>query len=146
MDKQVERSIMIMLPQWGAPIQPRSRACCLLTNPNALYRNTQMTVTAAPRSSHAFLIYTSLPCLAQEILMTSHNDVMFIWSIFQWENHHTCALKPSLFICKYTSIHIGIPCYYKCSEPHRLLSNFISVPVTLFPRYFSAPSYQSIVY
>ena len=68
-------------------------------------------------------IYTSLPCLAQEILMMSHNDVMIVCSIFWQENYHACTLQLPMFICKYASIHVGSPYYYKSSEPHRLLSN-----------------------
>ena len=48
----------------------------------------------------------------------------------QWENHCACALELPWFICKCTGIHIGIPYYYKSSDPHHLFSNPFSMPVT----------------
>ena len=94
-------------------------------------------------------LYTFLPHLACEILMMSHSDVMIICSTFQQENHHAWALEPSLFICKYAGIHVGTPCCYESSKPHRLLSNPFSMPVTyiyiyIYRREMNPPG-QSII-
>ena len=91
-------------------------------------------------------LYSSLPFLTQEILMTSHSDVMIICSIFP-------VGKP---LC----MHFGnaMVCLCICWHPHwnplllqklqtsSSLFNPFSMPVTLSPRYFGAPLYWSLVY
>ena len=90
-------------------------------------------------------LYSSLPFLAQEILMTSHSDVMIVCSIFP-------AGKPLHMHVQTAIVYLHI-----CQCPHQnplllqklqtssTLFNPFSVPVTLSPRYFSVPSYQSLV-
>ena len=88
--------------------------------------------------------YSSLPFTAREILMMSHNDVIIICSIL-------LAGKPLHMHIGTAMVHLRI-CRHPCRNPLLLqklqtsssLFNPFYVPVTLFPRYFGAPSYQSL--
>ena len=100
----------------------------------------------SPRGLVILSIYRSLPFLTQEILMMSHSDIMIVCSIFP-------VGKPLCMCIQTTIVHLQI-----CQCPHwnpllleklQTSSSFfkpISVPVTLSPRYFSVPLYQSLVY
>ena len=104
-----------------------------------------MTVSTAPRFGHA-LLYSSLPFSAQEIPVTSHYDVMIV-----------CSNLP---VGKPLHMHIGTAMVHLqiCQCPHQnplllqrlqtspSLFNPFSMPVTLSPRYFSVPSYWSLIY
>ena len=78
--------------------------------------------------------------------MTSYNDVMIVCSDVSVGNHCTCAEELPLFVCLPASVHTEDTEYYGESKPHPLFSKPFSVPVTLSPRYFSAPSYCRLIY
>ena len=56
---------------------------------------------------------------------------------------HTITTNGHLHICWHPCQN---PKYYESSKPLHLFPNPIFVPVTLSPRYFSVPSYQSLIY
>ena len=64
--------------------------------------------------------------------------------IFQWENHCTFALATLPFVCTSAGIHTGTLININASKLLYLFLNPISMPVTLSPRYFGVPSYQSL--
>ena len=64
--------------------------------------------------------------------------------IFQQENHYACTLELLPFVSASAGIHAGTPNTTNPSKPLHLFLNLIFMPVTLSPRYFSVPSYQSL--
>ena len=64
--------------------------------------------------------------------------------IFQWENLCVCALEMLPFVCTSAGIHAGTLTNINTSKPLHPFLNLISMPVTLSPRYFGVPSYQSL--
>ena len=78
--------------------------------------------------------------------MMSHSDIMIICSIF-------LAGKPLCMHISTVMVHLQMhqhphwnPLFYESSKPRCLFFNPLSMPVTLSPRYFGAPSYQSLIY
>ena len=77
--------------------------------------------------------------------MTSYHDIMIVCS--------DLPVGKTLCMCIGTTMaHLHIcqcphqnPKYYESSEPLCLFPNLIFMPVTLSPRYFGAPSYQSLI-
>ena len=78
--------------------------------------------------------------------MASPHDVMIICSDLPAGKPlcmHAQTANVCLCICQCPPQN---PKYYKSSEPLCLFPNLNSLPVTLSPRYFSVPSYWSIIY
>ena len=114
----------------------------LNNGPNCSVRETQMTAQGLSSLS----LYTSLP-----------NNMRDHCDIIQW--HHNCLLcffhgkitAPVQRKCHNLSLHplVSLPKFpvtITTPKPHHLflIPNF--VPVTLSPRYFGAPSYQSLTF
>ena len=140
MNKQVARFILDMLPLWGAPTA-KVEGLWLVNRPKCLVLRHPDNSNNSPEVQLCSLFI--VPSLLQNKIfswlhiVTSWLSAPFFW----WENHCACALVLPWFVCKCARVHVGIPYYYKSSEPRHLFSNPLSMPVTLSPRYFSAPSF-----
>ena len=78
--------------------------------------------------------------------MMSYHDVMIVCSDLPVEKPlcmHIGTAMVCLHICRHPHWN---PKYYKSSKPLCLFPNLIFMPVTLSPRYFSVPLYQSLIY
>ena len=137
-DKQVTLSILVMLFFSRGTKTAKVEGLWLVNRPKCLvpeYPDNSPEV----RQCSPFIV----PSLDS---MRDPHDIMIICSDLPM-GKPLCTHIGTAMVCLHICWH---PCwnpkYYESSEPLRLFPNLIFMPVTLSPRYFSAPSYQSLIY
>ena len=141
MDKQITQSILVMLYLMRGTEIAEVEGLWLVNRPKCF-------VSEDPDDSPK--VWFGSPFIVTSLnSMRDPCNIIFMMSqlsalIFQWENHCTCTSEMSLFICTSAGIHARTLNTINAFKPLCLFLNPISMPVTLSPRYFSAPLYQSL--